>query len=589
MKFGLSYNKYDKNQKLFLSAEGENTFNAVTNDPFVDMLLGLVSSYSEAQAAPIRHYINHTPSAYAMDTWHVTQRLSLQLGLRYDALPHAYETSNAIGNFNPNHYLTSQAPVWNNGIGGNGTLNPAGPGFQTVNGAQFYLNGVDLAGVAGVPPGLVNNDYKTLQPRVGFSEDLFGNGKTVLRGGFGTFFERLQGNDIYNAATAAPFANTPGANNVYLSNTKQSFNTGATASSPLFAQGSTTIAQTYKAPAVAQFSFGVQHQLAPSVIWVVQYVGNIAWHQNIDRNINNYSLNTPLIAPNTNASLGNNFAAYTRANAGDPNNKSGTNPGGQTIPFADQLRVYNGFGGITQQENTTNGNYEGFQTGLRAQNRWGLSGELDYTYSHEIDITSSDLAGVDNPYNLKYNKGSGSYDRRQIFSANYIYKLPFFTTPGLMHSTLGGWEVAGTAIFESGTPVTPRFTLNYDPIGLGGGYSNRPNVIGKVAKIGKQSQWFDTSHFSFPTPAWAGGANQGFGNAGKDAIVAPGRINFTTSLYKTFNIWENIKFQFRVETFNTFNHTEANGVNNTFGNGNFGQVSSYYDPRSLEFGGKLTF
>ncbi len=589
MKFGASFNNYVKNQKLFLSAEGENTFNTLTNDPFLDMMLGLVSSYSESQSAPIRHYVNNTPSVYAMDTWHVTQRLSLQLGLRYDALPHAYEKNNLLGNFNPNHYLPSQAPLWNNGAGGNGTLNPAGPGFQTYQGAQFYLNGVDIAGVAGVPPGITNNDYKTLQPRVGFSEDIFGNGKTVLRGGFGTFFERIQGNDIYNAATAAPFANTPSAGNVYLSKTSTSFNTGSTAASPLFAQGSTTIAQTYKAPAVAQFSLGVQHQLAPSVIWVIQYVGNIAWHQNIDHNINTYSLNTPLIAPNTNASLGNNFAAYTRANAGDPSNKSGTNPGGQTIPFGDQLRNYNGFAGITQQENTTNGGYNGFQTGLRAQNRWGLSGELDYTWSHEIDITSSDLAGIDNPFNFKYNKGSGSYDRRQILSANYIYKLPFFTKPGLAHSTLGGWEVAGTAIFESGTPVTPRFTASYDPIGLGGGYTNRPNVVGKVAKVGKQSQWFDTSHFSIPTPAWAGGANQGFGNAGKDAIVGPGRINFTTSLYKTFNIWENINFQFRMESFNTFNHTEASGIGNTFGSSNFGVVTGFYDPRSLEFGGKLTF
>lgn len=596
MKFGASFNKYVKNQKLFVNAQGDMSFNTQTQDPFVDMMLGLVSGYSESQTAPIRHYVNNTPSVYAMDTWHVTQRLSLQLGLRYDALPHAFEKNNLIGNFDPARYLASSAPTFNNGLNGtstDGNMNPMGPGFQTVNGARFYLNGVDLAGTGGVPPGLVNNDYKTLQPRVGFSEDLFGNGKTVLRGGFGTFFERIQGNDIYNAATAAPFVNSPTAANVYLSNTNQSFATGATAASPFGVQGSTTIAQTYKAPAVAQFSFGVQHQLAPSVILVVQYVGNIAWHQNIDRNINTYSLNTPVIAPNTNVNLGNNYQLYTRANAGDPRNNSGSNLSNPTKyqlgNGGNQLRNFPGFGGINQQEDTTNGNYEGFQTGLRAQNRWGLSGEADYTYSHEIDITSGDLAGVDNPFNLKYNKGSGSYDRRHIFSVNYIYKLPIFTKPGFTHSTLGGWEIAGTTILETGVPVTPRFTTNYDTIGLGGGYNNRPNVVGRVAKVGQDSKWFDTSNFSIPTPVWAGGGNQGFGNAGKDAIVGPGRINFTTSLYKTFNIWENINFQFRVETFNTFNHRQGNGLSNTFGTGNFGAVTSYYDPRSLELGGKLTF
>ena len=603
MKYGLSFNKYDKNQKLFLDAEGDYTFNGgQTGDPFMDMLLGLSSSYSQSQAAPERHYVNNTPSAYAMDTWHVTQRLSLQLGLRYDGLPHAYEINNLIGNFNPNHYLPSEAPAWNSGVGGDGSLVTTGPGFQTVNGGTFYLNGVDIAGQNGVPHGLVNNDYKTLQPRVGFSEDLFGDGKTVIRGGMGTFYERLQGNDIYNAATAAPFANTPSANNVYFSNQSQSWVTGGTAATPSFAQGSTTLAQAYKAPAVAQYSLGFQHELAPSVIWILQYVGNIAWHQNIDRQINNYSLNTPLIAPNTNTTLGNNFAAYTRANAGDPNNKSGTNPGGQNIPVPDQLRVYNGFSGINQQENTTNGTYNGFQTAVRVQSFHGLSGEIDYTWSHEIDITSNDLQGVGNPYNLKYDKGSGAFDRRQILSTNYIYSLPIFKNPGLMHDVLGGWQVAGTILITTGPVINngganigTHLGLSYDPIGLGGGYTNRPNVNGKVRYdrnrgdwLLKKASWFDTSVFSAPTPAWAGGANQGFGNANKDAVVGPGRTQFTTSLYKTFVIHNDINFQFRMESFNTFNHSEAQGVANTFG-GSFGQVTSFYDPRNLQFGGKINF
>ena len=101
MKFGASYNRYTKNQKLFLNAEGSYAFSGATGDSFMDMLLGLASSYSESQAAPIRHYVNQTPSVYAMDTWKVTPRLSLQLGLRYDALPLAWERSNQVGNFDP--------------------------------------------------------------------------------------------------------------------------------------------------------------------------------------------------------------------------------------------------------------------------------------------------------------------------------------------------------------------------------------------------------------------------------------------------------------------------------------------------------
>ena len=359
MKFGFSYNRYTKNQQLFGDAMGNTNFGALTNDSMMDMLLGLTGGYSQVQVAPIRHYVNQTPSAYAMDNWHVTPRLSLQLGLRYDALPHAWERGNYVSNFDPSQYLSSAQPTWKS----DGSMDPNGPGFQVVNGTPFYLNGIGLAGQNGYPPGLVTNDYKTLQPRVGFSEDLFGNGKTVLRGGFGTFYERMQGNDIYNAATTPPYFNNPGASNVYFTNPSTSWVTGQTAAQPFFAQGLTNLAKTYRAPAVAQFSLGVQREVAPSLVWVVQYVGNIAWHQNIERNINNYPLNTPLAV---------------RCNAGDGSNKY---PGDACSSLANGniYRTFQGFGGINQQENTTNGNYNGFQTGLRVQNKWGLSGEVDYT------------------------------------------------------------------------------------------------------------------------------------------------------------------------------------------------------------------
>jgi len=585
MKFGFGYNRYTKNQQLFGNPTGDITFGTQTGgtigttkysgDSMVDMMLGLVSGYNQSQDLPIRHYVNQTTSVYAMDNWHITPRLSLQLGLRYDALPSAWERGNNVANFDPNLYLASLAPTY---IPGTSSLNPAGPGFVNVGGQPFYLNGMYIAGQNGAPRGLVKNDYGTLQPRVGFSEDLFGTGKTVLRGGIGSFYERMQGNDIYDVAPSVPFSNKPSSSNVYLTNPSKSYVTGATAALPFGPQGLTTLSRVFPAPGVAQFSLGVQHEIKPSIVAVVQYVGNLAWHQNIRRNINTYPLNTPL---------------SIRANSGDSSNNSGTNPNHQSLSNGDSYRTYQGYGGINQQENTTNGNYNGFQAGVRVQNRWGLSGEADYTWSHEIDITSYDDNGVSNPFNLKYDKGSGALDRRHIFNANYIYKLPFFnTTSGLVHSLLGGWEIAGTMVFETGTIIANQGTslnINYDPVGLGGGYTNRPNVNGKMRYIKTQKQWFDTSVFSAPTPAWAGGVNQGFGNARKDTVVGPGRANFNTSLYKSFAITERAHFDLRFESFNTFNHTQFNGVGNAFGNGNFGQVTSTWDPRTLELGGKFVF
>lgn len=585
MKYGFSYNRYTKNQQLFGQPGGNFTFGTLSGDSMMDMLMGLASNYDQHQDLPIRHYVNQTPSLYVNDNWRATPNFSLQLGIRYDALPHAWERGNFIANFDPDLYLQSQKPAWLD----DGSMDPKGPGFQNVNGTNFYLNGMYFAGDNGNPPGLVTNDYATIQPRVGFSWDVLGTGKTVLRGGIGSFYERMQGNDIYNTATNPPFANDPSASSVYFSEPHTSWVTGQTATTPNFAQGLTTLARKYPAPGVTQFSLGVQHEVAPSVVWVVQYVGNLAWHQNVQRQINNYSLDTPLIDP-----TGQNV--NTRANAGDPSNHSGTNPNGQNIPNANILRVFQGFTGINQQENTTNGNYNSFQSGIRAQNWHNLSGELDYTYSHEIDITSYDLNGVSNPYNLKYDKGSGALDRRHILSANYIYKFPFFQQgSGLTRTLLGGWEIAGTAVFESGVIIQnqgPSLSLNYDPIGLGGGYTNRPNVSGKLHYLKKPGQWFDTTPFSGPVPAWAGGPNQGFGNARKDIALGPGRTDFNTSLYKTFSFKERASLQMRFESFNTFNHTEFNNIGASFqgqGSGNFGQPTNTWDPRVLELGAILNF
>jgi hypothetical protein len=607
MKFGFSYNRYTKNQQLFGDSEGNFGFGGTSQgqytgnlaycsgktasdtskscyqgDGIIDMLLGISSNYNQVQALPIRHYVNQTPSAYAMDNWHVTPRLTLQLGLRYDSLPHAWERQNLIANFDPNNFLSSASPVWN----ADGSMDSTGPGFNsfTVGGVpgQYYVNGMKVAGQAGFPRGLVTNDYKTLQPRVGFSEDLFGNGKTVLRGGFGTFYERMQGNDIYNAGTNPPFYQNPGATFVNLSDPHTSTITGQTASTPFFASGMTTLDLNYRAPAVAQYSLGVQRELSPSVIWVVQYVGNLAWHQNITRNINNFPLNTPMGV----RSAGGNVTTADGTTGGSPLPTAGQ---GNVANNSNSFRTFAGFAGINQQENTTNGTYNGFQTGLRIQNKWGLSGELDYTWSHEIDLTTYDLNGISNPWYPKYDKGSGFLDRRQMLNANYMYKLPFFAkSNGLVHSVAGGWEIAGTAIFESGVPVASQYGGN-DTIGLGGGYTNRLNASGKMHYTKKVTAWFDTSKLSAPVAAWAGGQNQGFGSAGKDAIVGPGRVNFTTSLYKSFTFTERAHFELRIESFNTFNHTQFNNIDTKNTDGNFGQVTNTWDPRTLELGGKFVF
>src|ERR1035438_5331576 len=122
------------------------------------------------------------------------------------------------------------------------------------------------------------------------------------------------------------------------------------------------------------------------------------------------------------------------------------------------------------------------------------------------------------------------------------------------------------------------------------------NATGKMKYTKKVNAWFDTSMLTVPTAAWDGGQNQGFGNSGKDAVVGPGAVNFTTSLYKSFAMTERAHFELRFESFNTFNHFEYNGVSSNLGldnnlkpNNNFGAITSAWDPRVLEIGGKFVF
>ena len=595
MKFGGGYNRYIKNQQLFGNDNGYFNFSDnwnngapttanLTGDSYIDFLMGLSTSYSQLQVQDIRHYVNQTVSAYLEDNWHLNPRLSLQYGIRYDALPHAWERNNHLASFDPRQYQAGLAPTIDPSTGAfciavTATCANVSAGLQTYNGAQFYLNGVTIAGQNGTPRGMTKNYYNTYMPRVGFSYDLTGNGKTILRGGFGTFFERMQGNDVYNIAAAAPFSNTPSLSNVTFSNPFASWQTGAALSQsqlPVVPQGMTSIDPRYPAPGVAQYSLGVQHEIAPSLVLMTQYVGNIAWHQNVEFPINPFPLSTSMSVRKLDGQ-----GKLTGAQ--------------QTL-----ARTFAGFNGISEETNIATGTYNSFQAGLRQQNRHGLTFEIDYTYAHEIDdqVGSSDLNPSTNPFSLAYDKGSGSLDRRHILNMNYVYQIPLYAhSTGLTHSILGGWEISGTVISESGLPWAGNNAPSdggSDTVGLGGNYTIRPNFTGsvkypKTRDANSVYQWVSGTGFSQPIAAWNGGPNLGFGNAGRDIVAGPGRTNFSTNLYKSFAFTERARFEFRAESFNTFNHTQFNNFHNNITGSDFGEVSGVQDPRTFELAGKLIF
>jgi hypothetical protein len=257
---------------------------------------GRVHAQPQDSPCPVSCDRGDAVAAYVMDNWHAKPRLTLNLGLRYEALPRPYEKYDRVSNFVPSDYNPADAPIFNS----DGSINANSPGVTTVPGVPlsnvpFYLNGIQLAGRNGFPSGLGKNDWATIQPRIGFAYDLYGNGRTILRSGAGLFFDQVAQGSLYNAAQSnPPFSNSPSVNNVYFSNPKTNTINGQTTSAfPILPSGLTSLAYGYPVPATAQYSLDIEQQLSHSAVFSLGYVGNASWHQYMQRSIDTVPLSDP--------------------------------------------------------------------------------------------------------------------------------------------------------------------------------------------------------------------------------------------------------------------------------------------------------
>jgi hypothetical protein len=559
LKLGGQFMRYRKNQDIFGQTQGGYTFDgSFTGSDVADFLLGFAKSYHELAIQDRGHWRNSTLSFYFTDNWRATKRLTLNLGARWEIMPHAYEIQDRQSDFYPDLYNPADAPIFN----ADGSLDTTGPGFTTVSGVPlsfipFYMNGVRLAG-KGIPRGMVDNHYNTIGPRLGFAYDLTGNGRTVLRGGFGMFYERIQGNDVYNGGPNPPFSFDPGVNVVYFSDPSVSALNGEAAAVPIFPGSFYALAKDYLPPTSQQWSFGLQHELMPRMVLSVGYVGNTNIHQRVERNIN-----APLPSDPRRADV-----------------RAGT-IGVNTI------RPYPGFSSITYAENSTSGNYHSLQVNLRMDNYHGFTFQSAYTWSHAIDVVSGDFNGTNNPYDLRYDRGPSDYDRRHVLTMNYIYDLPFLKSHSnaFVRKGLGGWQLSGITTFETGMPVT--VTYPGDNVGMGVG-NVRPDLTGDPNTGAKTiNKWFNTDAFAPPAPlTW--------GTEGRGTVRRAGRNNWNISIAKAFTgipigTREGAQMQFRAEFFNTFNHTQFHDLDTNFLSATFGRVSSTYDARRIQFGLKFSF
>ena len=562
-KFGFSWAIYKKIQTYFADTQGGFTFNGTyTGNDFADYLLGLPSSYTEDGYQGVGHWDNQSWAAYAQDNWKVSRKLTLNLGLRWDGIPHTYEESNNQSGFYPNLYNPANAAL----LCGN-TICPNSPGLGTspiaaLAGTPMYLNGIGVAGANGIPPGLIQNHWANFGPRLGFAYDLTGSGRTVIRGGFGIMYERIQGNEQYYSATNVPFGATVNLNNVQFSNPGVSILSGQTAAVPIPITSITAnAANNYNNPSSTQYNIGVERQLAGHSVLSVAYVGTQTRHQSeyTDINVPNPSLLPQII--------------------------QGTLTYNTVLPYL-------GFGGIRMANNDENGHYNSLQVSFRSQIRNSLTLEAAYTLSKSIDPVNEsgnaqDLQTISNPYNRAYDYGPSPLDRRNIGIVDFVYDLPFLrggSGTRLLRSTLGGWELSGIVTMETGLPLYITQGGTQGSNGLANA-TNRPNVSGSVSYPDTLSAWFNTSVFSAP-------AIGSFGNFPRNSVYGPGRDNWNLALFKSFTFSESrgSHFELRVETFNTFNHTQWSTIGTTFANtAQFGTVTNTYAPRNIQLGAKLVF
>jgi hypothetical protein len=567
IKTGFGWALYKKTQDLFGQTQGGFNFDGTfTGNDFADFLLGDAKSYQELAVQDAGKWNNVSWSAYVQDNWRVNRKLTLNLGVRWDGVPHTYEANDRMGNFYPSLYNPANAAILNP----DGTINPTSPGLGTspnpiLAGVPLYLNGIGIPEQNGVPKGLVNNHWANFGPRLGFAYDVTGSGKMVVRGGFGIMYERIQGNDMYNAGPNIPFSfqvNTPGP--VEFVNPSLSLATGTAAALPINPATITGLAlDEYKQPASYQWSIGIQRQLSSRSVLGIAYVGNTNRFQNDYREVN--LPDESALAPIINGIAG---ANYNTA-AGLP---------------------YPGYHSINLSTNEANSHYNGLQIDLSSQVGKDLTLRAFYTLSRTIDPGAGnggqDLQNVSNPYaGWLYDVGPGGYDRTNNASVNFIYDIPVFrhTEHRLLRSTLGGWEVSGIVTLTSGLPINPQLTGGQSGNALPNA-NNRPDQVGSVSYPHTVGEWFSTSSFALP----AVGA---FGDAGHNSLRGPGRDNWNISLFKSFVLSETrgSRLEIRVESFNTWNHTEFNQVSNGLGSSNFGQVTSAFDPRVFQLGGKIYF
>jgi outer membrane receptor protein involved in Fe transport len=560
LNFGFNYRRWWLQRDLATGFLGNYTFNvAFTGNRVADMLLGYYSQVGIFQPAAFsvpgaagnpREFNFKYFAPYFQDDWRVNSRLTVNLGLRWDYRNVPYETRNRMAwrnlDYAPGGLLVADQALVDAGI---------------ADGAYYEYAGRRSP---------ENPDrFKVFAPRVGFAWRPLDD-RTVLRGGYGVFFDSAEGREIDGAADVYPY--------VSRGNYQQSIGqtTPLRTTDSLFpsfaAPGvATPAANTFLAvsqspeprnPYMQQWSLGAQRELRPGTTMELNYIGTHGSNLLMRRNI-------------------------AQARLYDP-----ANP----LPVAAR-KPYPNFIVYIDSDWSGRSNYHALNTKLEHRGRGAIL-TFAYTWAKSTDSKSA-AAGIgagnfngwqgflDNS-NPERDYGLSDFDVDHRLVGSFVYNLPFGNgekfagdATGVKNAVIGGWQMNGIYTWQHGFPLTITAA---DLGGLNDTQgTNRADLVGDPSVDERTvTRWFNTAAFRQPVSG-------ALGNLGRNTERGPGINNLDLAIFKNIDLARGMRLQFRLESFNALNHTQFNAVSTNIVNTNFGVVTSARPARINQLGVKLLF